>query len=197
VDQLRKTTVPSKPIPSQTPSQTIGPFFAQGLTAAQSDYPFDSIIDNTISGPGQVVHIQGRVFDGEGKAADDAMIEIWQADCNGQYDQENFCGYARCGTGYRDDLHFSFKTIKPGSCVADQAPYITVIVFMRGLMTHAFTRLYFDDEAEANARDFIFQQLPEDRKTSLIAMGIEGEEGLTYVFDIHMQGADETLFFDI
>jgi protocatechuate 3,4-dioxygenase alpha subunit len=68
---------------------------------------------------------------------------------------------------------------------------------MRGLMTHAFTRLYFDDEAEANARDFIFQQLPEDRKTSLVAMGIEGEEGLTYVFDIHMQGADETLFFDI
>lgn len=189
--------MPSKPILRQTPSQTIGPFFAQGLTAAQSDYPFDSIIDNTITGPGQAVHIQGRVFDGEGKVVDDALIEIWQADCNGQYDQDNFCGYARCGTSYRDDLHFSFRTIKPGSCGLNQAPYITVIVFMRGLMTHAFTRLYFDDEAEANARDFVLQQLPEDRRTSLIATRTEGEKGLTYVFNIHMQGADETLFFDI
>lgn len=189
--------MPTKPVLSQTPSQTIGPFFAQGLTAAQSGYHFDSIIDNTITGPGQAIHIQGRVFDGEGKAIDDAMIEIWQADCKGQYDQENFRGYARCGTGYRDDLHFSFKTIKPGSCGVDQAPYITVIVFMRGLMTHAFTRLYFDDEADANARDFVLQQLPEDRRTNLIANRTEGEERLTYAFDIHMQGADETLFFDI
>ena len=76
--------MPSKPILRQTPSQTIGPFFAQGLTAAQSDYPFDSIIDNTITGPGQAVHIQGRVFDGEGKVVDDALIEIWQANAAGR-----------------------------------------------------------------------------------------------------------------
>lgn len=189
--------MPTKARLSQTPSQTIGPFFAQGLTASQSGYDFDSIISNTITGEGQPIHIQGRVFDGEGKAIDDAMLEIWQANGDGLYEQENFFGYARCGTGYCDDLHYRFKTIKPGACGGNQAPYITVIVFMRGLMSHGFTRLYFDDEAEANAQDFVLQQLPQDRKATLIARRIEIADRLSYCFDIHMQGADETLFFDI
>ncbi len=187
----------TKPMQSQTPSQTIGPFFAQGLTAAQSGYGFDSIISNQISGEGEPIHIQGQVFDGEGKPVDDALIEIWQADCNGHYDQKNFSGLARCATDSRDDLHYLFETIKPGSCGDNQAPFITVIVFMRGLMSHVFTRFYFDDESQANAQDYILQQLPSERRATLLAKASGNGESLTYHFDIHMQGADETLFFDI
>jgi len=192
--------MPTKPTRKQTPSQTIGPFFAQGLTAAQNGYDFDSIIGNTISGAGQAIRVQGQVLDGEGMPVGDALIEIWQADSQGQYDQVNFTGLARCGTNFSDESNYLFETIKPGSCGDKQAPYITLILFMRGLTSHAFTRLYFDDEAQANAEDLVLQQLPDDRRASLLAKRDESDEsaeGLAYRFDIHMQGDDETVFFDI
>ena len=86
----------------------------------------------------------------------------------------------------------AFRTIAPG-----QAPHINIIVFMRGLLVHAYTRLYFDDEASANSEDEILNSVPTDRRHTLIAKREQQAGGVVYRFDIHMQGQDETVFFDV
>jgi protocatechuate 3,4-dioxygenase, alpha subunit len=68
---------------------------------------------------------------------------------------------------------------------------------MRGLLTHAYTRIYFADEAEANASDPVLNSVPEERRATLLAEPTETPAGLVYCFDIHMQGERETVFFDV
>jgi len=181
----------------QTPSQTVGPFFAYGLSPTQYQYNFDSMITDVIEAAGEAIVIKGFVYDGNLDLVDDALIEIWQADSKGRFDGDDFLGFARSGTGSREDSSFEFQTIKPGSIGPGQAPYISVIVLMRGLMMHGNTRLYFSDEAEANQQDIILSQIPEDRKPTLIAQRTDSEGLSEYLFNIHMQGDKETLFFDI
>jgi protocatechuate 3,4-dioxygenase alpha subunit len=145
------------------------------------------------------------VLDGAGNAIPDAMIEIWQADSEGRYahpangrpSNQNFRGFGRFGTGTEPENRFVFRTIKPGSVDGAQAPHVIVIVFMRGMLTHAYTRLYFSDEAKANTRDPVFQSVPEARRATLIAKRDETSAAARYRFDIHMQGDDETVFFDV
>jgi protocatechuate 3,4-dioxygenase, alpha subunit len=189
---------------SQTPSQTVGPFFAYGLTPEQYGYPFASIADGRMadeSVSGERICIVGQVLDGEGAAIDDALVELWQADAQGRYatarepgSNRMFSGFGRQGTGTDPDNRFVFETIKPGKVDGEQAPHISVIVFMRGLLTHAYTRIYFSDEADANARDPVLNSVPEDRRGTLIA---SREPAGAYRFDIHMQGHHETVFFDV
>ncbi len=154
--------------------------------------------------PGAHLRIEGWIFDGAGAPIDDAMIEIWQADAAGRYggaDQDEagaggaFTGFGRCGTD--DAGEFWFATIKPGAIGDGQAPHIGVIVQARGILNHAFTRIYFADEADANGADPVLQSVPEDRRHTLIAARSETPAGPVYRFDIHMQGDDETVFFDV
>jgi len=192
----------------QTPSQTIGPFFAFGLTAPQYLYPHNAIASGDIadeSVPGERIEIAGQVLDGAGVPIVDAMIEIWQADSEGRYahpadgrlSNQNFSGFGRFGTGTEADNGFRFRTIKPGSVDGEQAPHINVILFMRGMLTHAYTRIYFSDEEEANARDPVLLNVPEEWRTTLMARRDEASATPLYRFDIHMQGDDETVFFDV
>lgn len=195
----------------ETPSQTVGPYFAYGLTPGQYGYDFTDIVDPTIAGPdakGEHIRITGTVYDGEGNAVNDAMIEIWQADANGVYNDNpidvsdtGFRGLGRCGTGTDADNRFWFDTVKPGVVEDAHAPFVNVIVFMRGMLSHAFTRFYFDDEADRNAKDAVLQSVPEDRRDTLIAKRSQtsstGPTGIEYRIDIHMQGDRETVFFDV
>ena len=191
----------------QTPSQTVGPFFAYGMTPEQYGYDFASIAGSAVEGigDGPVVTVEGRVFDGNGDVIGDAVIEIWQADAEGRYSHPNdhrasnqaFKGFARWGTGTDPENRFVFRTVKPGSVDGEQAPHINVIVFMRGMPNHAYTRLYFPDEAAANAKDPVLQSVPEDRRDTLLAQKTERDGGIVYRFDIHMQGKNETVFFDV
>ncbi|MGD1880315.1 MAG: protocatechuate 3,4-dioxygenase subunit alpha [Kiloniellaceae bacterium] len=202
----------------QTPSQTVGPYFAYGLTPEQYSYPaLASIASANLRSPdvaGQPIRIEGRVLDGNGDVVNDAMIEIWQADPQGRYAHPadarggniGFKGFGRCGTGTDAENRFVFDTVKPGAVGDrggdDQAPHITVIVFMRGLLSHLYTRIYFADEAEANAKDPVLQSVPAERRGTLIAAlkepGRDEAGGVpVYRFDIHMQGDAETVFFDV
>ena len=192
----------------QTPSQTIGPFFAYGLTPEQYGYEFNSITgaDMVPEGTaGERITIEGRILDGNGDAVSDAMVEIWQADAQGRFahpadgpgSNAGFTGFGRVGTGTETDNRFVFNTIKPASVDDASAPHVTVIIFMRGLLSHAYTRLYFGDEQAANAQDPVLASVPEDRRESLIAHRDEGPDGVRYRFDIHMQGDRETVFFDV
>ena len=194
----------------QTPSQTIGPFFAYGLTPRQYNYPFlESIAGPTLRDPsveGTRIRLEGLVLDGAGAVIRDAMIEIWQADAAGRLphpadarhgETGAFRGFGRCGTGTDPEGRFWFDTIKPGRVDAVQAPHIAVIVFMRGLLSHAYTRVYFADEATANAADPVLASIPAERRATLIAPRLETPDGPIYRFDIRMQGPDETVFFDV
>jgi protocatechuate 3,4-dioxygenase alpha subunit len=192
----------------QTPSQTVGPYFAYALTGPQYGYPHDGIASERLaddSVPGERIRIEGTVLDGAGAAVSDAMIEIWQADPEGRYahpadprgSNSGFRGFGRFGTGTDPENRFVFHTIKPGSVDGLQAPHIGVVVFMRGMLSHAYTRLYFSDEAAANAQDPVLLAVPEERRATLIAAREDTGAGPLYRFDIVMQGESETVFFDV
>lgn len=191
----------------QTPSQTVGPYFAYGLTPEQYGYELSSIASASLARSdteGERIRVEGRVLDGEGLPISDAMIEIWQADASGRYahpsdprgSNASFKGFGRCGTGTDPENRFFFDTVKPASVDGTQAPHINVIVFMRGMLVHAFTRIYFSDETAANAKDPVLASVPTDRRGTLIAQRSTTPSGTVYRFDIHMQGDQETVFFD-
>ena len=192
----------------QTPSQTVGPFFAYALSAPQYGYEHDAIASGEVSDdlvPGERIRIVGAIIDGAGERVSDAMVEIWQADAEGRYahpadrrdSNQRFRGFGRFGTGTDAENRFIFHTIKPGSVDGRQAPHINVLVFMRGLLSHCYTRIYFSDEAEANERDAALAGVPETRRKTLIARREETAAATVYRFDIVMQGEDETVFFDV
>lgn len=190
-----------------TPSQTVGPFFKYGLTP-NGEYAWNDAFTNSTLTPdvsGDRVRIEGRVFDGDGIAVPDCMLEIWQADAQGRFadpqdkrglPNASFRGFARCGTD--KDGNYSFETIKPGA-VPDpdgkpQAPHILLAVFGRGMLRHLYTRIYFSDEA-GNADDPVLALVPADRRATLIAVREAGKP--VYRLDLRLQGGDETVFFDV
>lgn len=174
----------------QTPSQTVGPYFAYGITPKQYNYQHGEVADNQLfknRTDGERINIVGRIFDGEGNPIDDALIELRQ--------DATIEGFGRMGTGTEADLSFQFSTLKPTSNGKD-APHINVTVLMRGLLNHVFTRIYFSDEVNANKHDPVLKNIPEERRNTLIAKREEVNGMVKYHFDIHMQGANETVFFD-
>jgi protocatechuate 3,4-dioxygenase alpha subunit len=192
----------------QTPSQTVGPYFAYGLCPQQYDYDLKSLFTPTIAAPhaaGEHVLLIGQVFDGDGNVVSDAVLEFTQADSAGHYPasrdeiaKTGFTGFARVGTGTDAQHCFVVETVKPGKIAPEDAPHINVTVMMRGILTHAFTRVYFDDEAAANAADPVLNAVPAERRATLVAKRDARPGGRTvYRFDIRMQGPAETVFFDV
>jgi protocatechuate 3,4-dioxygenase alpha subunit len=199
-----------------TPSQTVGPFFAYGLTPKgrakwdpNGTYSWkETVTDNlvTADATGEKIHIEGRITDGDGNAINDAMIEIWQADSQGRYasprdrrrPNAKFKGFGRSATD--KDGMFGFDTIKPGPVPGPngkaQAPHIVFCIFSRGMLRQIYTRLYFSDEA-ANGADPILGLVPADRRQTLIATKETRGGQPLYRFDIRVQGENETVFFDI
>jgi len=195
----------SEPV-GQTPSQTVGPFFAYGLVPGQYGYPFRSLFGPELAEartPGLPIEIRGVVLDGDGQPIPDALLEIMHADASGrrpatpaEIAASGFRGFGRMGTGTLPGHEFAFRTVKPGA-MGDGAPCVDVILTMRGLLSHAFTRIWFDDETRANAGDPLFVSVPADRRATLLARREPGSGPvLVYRFDIRMQGDAETVFFD-
>jgi protocatechuate 3,4-dioxygenase alpha subunit len=182
---------------TQTGSQTVGPFFRIGMIRGGEN---TLVQDETV---GERIYIKGQLFDGDGELVDDAAIEIWQADAYGYFNHpadpnqaradQNFRGFGRSETRGRG---FWFRTVKPGVIPGTTAPYINVRVFSRGMLIHAVTRLYFDDES-ANGDDPVLNSVPADRRSTLIAQREKTDDIPTYRFDIHLQGDQETVFFDV
>ena len=179
-----------------TPSQTVGPYLHIGLT-------WDDGPDVVPSGTEGTITIKGSVYDGEGAPIGDAMVETWQGDADGAFTHPDvpapagalrppgFRGFGRSDT--RDSGQFEIRTIKPGRVDDEQAPHIDVSVFARGMLNRCVTRLYFPDEADANALDPLLSQVPEDRRGTLVAT-LDGDPPR---FDIHLQGEQETVFFEL
>ena len=191
----------------QTPSQTVGPYFAYGLCPEQYNFDFKSLFTAAVAdyeASGEHISVVGQVFDGDGKVVGDAMLEISQLDSQGKYPasreeiaSSGFRGFARVGTGTDPQKRFIVETVKPGRASANEAPHLNVILTMRGMLLHTFTRIYFDDEAAANESDPVLASVPAERRTTLIARRVPGTSKTAYRFDIHMQGEQETVFFDL
>ena len=192
-----------------TPSQTVGPFFSYGMTP-NGKYEWNDAFTNNLVTPdttGERIRVEGRVFDGDCQPVPDCMLEIWQADTSGNFadpkdkralPNSKFRGFGRCGTDPNGD--YAFDTIKPGP-VADadgkpQAPHILLAIFARGMLLHNYSRIYLDGEA-ANATDPVLALVPPDRRATLIATRKPGNGNPVYGFDIHLQGDNETVFFEI
>jgi protocatechuate 3,4-dioxygenase alpha subunit len=174
----------------QTPSQTVGPFFGYAL-------PYEGDAELLPPHAPGTVRLHGVVYDGEGVPVPDAVIELWQPDASGRVVAEHgslhrdgytFTGFGRASTNGWGE--YSFSTVKPGAMTATGAPYALLTVFARGLLHHLFTRAYFGDDA-ATATDPFLASLG-DRAATLIAAVVPGG----YRFDIHLQGASETVFLD-
>ena len=184
-----------------TPSQTIGPFFHDALLCEDRSelVPPDH--------PG-AVRIEGAVYDGAGEPVTDAMVEIWQANESGRYnDPEDdpeessqgsgaFSGFGRSGTDAGGE--FSFVTFKPGPVPGPdrslQAPHVMVSVFARGLLKRLVTRIYFPDEEAANSSDPVLSSIEEPGLRGTLVARDEGER---LRFDIHLQGQNQTVFFEL
>jgi protocatechuate 3,4-dioxygenase alpha subunit len=187
-----------------TPTQTVGPFFLDSLLREDMRY-------NVLSRPGtegEPIRIEGHVYDGDRAPVPDALVEIWQADSRGHYwlptggrGDEGFIGFGRSGTD--DSGHFWFKTIKPGRVPFNsdqlstlQAPHVGVIVHARGLLNHLVTRLYFAGDP-ANETDPVLERVPPERRETLLARLLPGDQRGLYSFNIILQGAGETAFFNL
>ncbi|MET3615407.1 protocatechuate 3,4-dioxygenase alpha subunit [Rhizobium aquaticum] len=196
----------------ESASQTAGPYVHIGCTPNFAG--IEGVFDTDLgSGPlyndktkGERITVRGFVFDGSGTPLKDALIEIWQADADGLYNSPsetrgsadpNFLGWGRT-PGDMATGEFVFETIKPGKVPFKggrwMAPHITFWVVARGINIGLQTRMYFPEEEEANAADPILGRIEHRvRVPTLIAK----KDGNTYTFNIHLQGENETVFFDI
>ncbi len=187
-------------MPALTPSQTIGPFLHIELPYEGED----KLVQPNHPG---AIRLLGTVTDGEGEAVDDSLVEIWQANAAGRYAhpedtreelplEEGFTGFGRCATDHEG--RYEFLTVKPGPVPGPdggvQAPHIDVSVFARGLLNRLVTRIYFPDEAEANAADPVLSLIEDEaERQTLVASQDDG----ALRFDIRLQGDGETTFFVI
>jgi len=200
-----------------TPSQTVGPYYAYGLTPEgrkvwKPDSHFrwkETVGDNLITPEttGECIHIEGCIYDGDGEPITDAMLEIWQADAQGRYADPRstkalpntaFKGHGRSATDAKG--MFGFDTIKPGPVPGPegkpQAPHVVFAIFSRGMLRQVYTRMYFPDE-KANATDPVLALVPADRRDTLIARRETHDGKPVFRFDIRVQGGAETVFFEI
>ncbi len=169
-----------------TTSQTIGPFWHLLEDASWADL-------TRFGARGEVITVQGRVFDGAGTPMSDACVEIWQTSPEAS---GTFPGFGRAATDAAG--LFRFKTIKPeavpGPGNSLQAPHLAATIFARGLLFHLATRIYFAGE-KRNEDDPILG-LIEDPARRQTLMAREVKAGV-WELDIHLQGAAETVFFEI
>jgi protocatechuate 3,4-dioxygenase alpha subunit len=171
--------------PGCTPFQTVGPFFSFALTANHEL--------GRLAGPnaeGERIYLRFHVFDGDGRPVPDAMIELWQANAKGLYNESDFAGFGRLGTDENGEC--TFETVRPGTT---PAAYVNVSFFARGLLTRLCTRVYFADDPGLD-KDPVLALVPEDRRDTLIA-GVDPDSPGTWNFQIRLQGESETVFFDI
>ncbi|GAA3477197.1 protocatechuate 3,4-dioxygenase subunit alpha [Streptomyces yanii] len=182
-----------------TPSQTVGPFYGYAL-------PFAGGGDIAPAGHPDTITVHGLVLDGNGAPVPDALIEIWQPAPDGSRtgrpgslrhdpvtgrvigrDGVGFTGFGRVPTDA--DGRWAVRTLPPGG-----VPYLSVAVFARGLLHHLYTRIYLRAaDGTVPAGDPLLESLDAERRATLIATPTDRH---THRFDIHLQGAGETVFLE-
>ncbi|MFZ9686289.1 MAG: protocatechuate 3,4-dioxygenase subunit alpha [Gemmobacter sp.] len=197
----------------QSASQTAGPYVHIGLAPGAAGFDiYRQELGRDIAGPnaaGERIRVEGRVIDGTGAPVKDVLIEVWQANAAGRYAhpegggpvEDGFRGWGRIISDFTTG-EWGFETIKPGPTrgrnIGMQAPHLNLWIVARGINIGLNTRMYFDDEAEANAADPVLNLIEwQHRRATLIAQRSVRDATPLYRFDIRLQGEGETVFFDI
>ncbi|WP_370275849.1 protocatechuate 3,4-dioxygenase subunit alpha [Roseovarius indicus] len=197
----------------ETASQTAGPYVHIGLAPGAAGFDiYERELGWDIAGPnaaGERIRVEGVVIDGTGSPVKDVLLEAWQANAEGVYAhpehegqvEEGFRGWGRVITDFETG-EWGFDTVKPGPVMGRNgrmmAPHINLWIVARGVNVGLNTRIYFSDEAEANAADPVMGLVEwEVRRQTLVAERAERDGKVVYRFDIRLQGDGETVFFDV
>ncbi len=196
----------------ESSSQTAGPYVHIGLQTSAAGFNVyekefsNDLVEGTSAAGGEVseILISGIVHDGNGDPLKDCLLEIWQADENGNYSQGytagQFRGWGRTSADF-DTGRYSFRTIKPGAVKQSDgslmAPHIAFWIVARGINIGLHTRLYFPEDKELFEADPVLNLVPDDRKSTLIASDISADGKAVYEFNVSVQGNQETVFFDV
>ena len=199
----------------ESPSQTAGPYVHIGLAPGAAGFRiYERELGTDIAGPeapGERVRVEGLVLDGTGAPVKDVLLETWQADAEGRHAHPRDPRHAEVAPGFRGwgrvipDFEtglWAFDTVKPGPVRGRHgglmAPHISFWLVARGINIGLNTRLYFDDEPEANAQDPVLNLVEQvHRRQTLVARREEREGRGVYRFDIRLQGEGETVFMDV
>jgi len=154
-----------------TGEMTLGPFFPREFAAGANHL-------------GDEIEIAGKITQLDGAPLDNVVVEIWQADSAGRYDNPGFFGWARAATDASGV--YRFRTVKPGA-PKGRIPHINFLLLYSGLMRQLQTVMFFD-----LAPDPVLDAVPEKRRKLLVAH----REGTVYRFDLRLRGERETPFFD-
>lgn len=172
-----------------TPTQTIGPFYPV-LRPLDQDMDLTVVSGQAGRAKGEIIHVVGRVVNGNGEPVSGARIEIWQANANGRYAHPsdinpapldpNFQGFASQVTD--SEGRYRFKTIKPGAYPINPANPSSVrtrhIHFdVVGTQNRLLTQMYFPDEA-LNAGDALFQRLDEEGRQAVVGRRLPPQAGM-------------------
>jgi protocatechuate 3,4-dioxygenase beta subunit len=163
-----------------TGEMTLGPFFPREFAHGADDLTL-------VAGkraPGEMIEVTGRVRQLDGRALDNLVLEIWQADSRGRYDAPDFYGWGRAATDASGA--YRFRTIRPGA-IDGRLPHINFLLLYSGLMRQLQTVMFFEE-----GHDPVLDAVPAARRALLIAE----REGNAYRFDIRLRGERETPFFD-
>jgi len=199
----------------ESASQTAGPYVHLGLMPREAGFDiFETNFANVLCSKatlGERIRIEGRVIDGAGAPVFDALVEIWQANAAGRYahpgDTQDkpldaaFRGWGRSSSDFETGM-FAFETIKPGAVTGrdgkPMAPHVSLWVVARGVNVGLHTRMYFPEDSAAHLSDPVLNLVDSDaRRKTLVATRKEGAGIPVYRFDIYLQGALETVFFDL
>ncbi|HSC97729.1 MAG TPA: protocatechuate 3,4-dioxygenase subunit alpha [Casimicrobiaceae bacterium] len=199
----------------ESASQTAGPYVHIGLAPHAAGFDiFENNFSNvlaTTETKGERITIEGRVIDGSGTPVRDVLVELWQANAAGKYNHPadrqqkpvdpSFRGWGRACSDFESGI-FTFETIKPGIVEGrggrSMAPHMNLWIVARGINIGLNTRMYFSDESAANAADPVLNLIEwEVRRNTLIGQREERSGKRVYRFDIHLQGPQETVFFDV
>jgi protocatechuate 3,4-dioxygenase beta subunit len=159
-----------------TAEMTLGPFFPREFAEGANDLARNA--------EGERIEITGRVVQADGRALDNLVLEIWQADAHGRYDNPEFLGWGRAATDAEGV--YVFRTIKPGPSEG-RAPRINFLLLYSGLMRQLQTVMFFD-----HAPDPVLDAVKAGRERLVARKEGPGR----YRFDIRLRGEGETPFFD-
>jgi len=204
------------PLLRETASQTAGPYVHIGLAPKAAGFDvFENDFGNVLATPatqGERIVIEGIVHDGSGTPLRDVLVELWQANAQGRYahpaDRQAgkahdpaFRGWGRACSDFETGL-WRFETVKPGAVTGrdgvPQAPHVNLWIVARGINLGLNTRMYFEDEARANAEDPVLRLIEWEVRRETLVGRRELRDGVpVYRFDIRLQGERETVFFDV
>lgn len=191
----------------ESASQTAGPYVHIGCTpnfaGIEGVYPEDLGLRMIDEGArGEKITLTGVIYDGAGTPMRDAMIEAWQPDAEGLFAGQPGAdpamhGFGRCACDAADGS-YRFETVKPGAVAWPlgglQAPHITLWIVARGINLGLHTRAYFADDPALESDPVLSRIEHKSRIPTLLA---QPKGGGVYEMNIHLQGTEETIFFDV